>query len=236
MTHDLTARAAGLATGVPAPASRLASLDLVRGGIIVLMAIDHARGFMARNHPAEFWGSSLPDYQGDWLAFVTRLVTHVCAPGFMFLMGAGAALFAASRMRTGWTPARITAHLVLRGLLLVVLGQLFENTAAAFASSGGPPPQTYGLRVPGAPGPVTWIFGVLYGLGTALAVAALLMRLPSIALAAIAAACVLVTHWLTPDAARAGEPIAPLMGVLVLPGLAPPVLCVYPTIPWLGPT
>jgi uncharacterized membrane protein len=33
-------------------ASRLASLDTVRGLIIVLRALDHARGFVARNHPA----------------------------------------------------------------------------------------------------------------------------------------------------------------------------------------
>ena len=84
-----------------ASASRLASLDVLRGLIIVLMAIDHARGFIAKSHPGEFWGSSLPDYHGDWVAFVTRLVTHLCAPGFMFLMGAGAALFAASRARRG---------------------------------------------------------------------------------------------------------------------------------------
>ena len=61
------------------------------------MAIDHARGFIARNHPGEFGGAALPDYHGDWVAFLTRLVTHLCAPGFMFLMGAGAALFAARR-------------------------------------------------------------------------------------------------------------------------------------------
>jgi uncharacterized membrane protein len=33
---------------------RLTSLDAARGLIVVLMAIDHARGFIAKNHPAEF--------------------------------------------------------------------------------------------------------------------------------------------------------------------------------------
>ena len=118
------------------------------------MAIDHARGFIARNHPGEFWGSPLPDYQGDWVAFLTRLVTHLCAPGFMFLMGAGAALFATSRARAGWSPVRIAGQLALRGLVLVVVGQLLENTAAAFGSAGATRAVTYGLRVPGAPGPI----------------------------------------------------------------------------------
>jgi uncharacterized membrane protein len=64
--------------------TRLPSLDTMRGLIIILMAIDHARAFVAKNHPGEFWGHALPDYGSDALAFLTRLVTHLCAPGFMF--------------------------------------------------------------------------------------------------------------------------------------------------------
>jgi len=219
-----------------ASASRLASLDSLRGLIIVLMALDHARGFVARNHPGEFWGTPLPDYRGDWLAFLTRLVTHLCAPGFMFLMGAGAALFVASRVRAGWSPIRITGQLVLRGLVLIVLGQLFENTAAAFGSAGATRAETYGLRVPGVPGAIPVVLGVLYGLGSALAVAALLVKLPPSALVVMSGACVLVTHGLTPHASQVGDAIHPLLGMLVVPGLASPVLAIYPTIPWLGPT
>ena len=141
----------------PTGASRLASLDAARGLIVVLMAIDHARAFIARNHPSEFWGTPLPDYQGDWLAFMTRLVTHLCAPGFMFLMGAGAALFAASRALTGWSPVRIAGQLALRGLVLIVVGQLLENTAANFGSAGASRSVNYGLRVPGAPGDISVI-------------------------------------------------------------------------------
>ena len=219
-----------------ADTERLPSLDSLRGLIIVLMALDHARGFIARNHPSEFWGSPLPDYQGDWLAFVTRLVTHLCAPGFMFLMGAGAALFAVSRVRAGWSPPRIRGHLALRGLALVVLGQLFENTAAAFGTAGATRAVTYGLRVPGEPGAVTIVLGVLYGLGSALAVAAVLVRLRPWALVLLAGACVLATHLLTPNPAQVGDPIHPLLSILAVPGFASPLLTVYPTIPWLGPT
>ena len=217
-------------------ASRLASLDTLRGLIIVLMAIDHARGFIARNHPSEFWGAALPDYQGDWLAFVTRLVTHLCAPGFMFLMGAGTALFATSRVQAGWSPLRVAGHLALRGLVLIALGQLLENTAAAFGTAGAVRGQTYGLRVPGVPGEVPVILGVLYGLGSALAVSSLLVRWRPLPLVVMSGACVLATHWLTPSASQLGDPIHPLLGMLVVPGLASPVLAVYPTIPWLGPT
>jgi uncharacterized membrane protein len=215
---------------------RLKSLDTLRGLIIVFMALDHARGFIAKNHPAEFWGSSLPDYHGDWLAFLTRLVTHLCAPGFMFLMGAGAALFAASRARAGWTPLRITGHLVLRGLVLIGAGLLLEMPASTFGSAGATRSESYGLRVPGAPGPIPVIFGVLYGLGSALALAAPLVRLPAFLLVALSIACVVVTQGLVPAASHATDPIHPVMGLLVVPGLASPVLAIYPTIPWLAPT
>jgi uncharacterized membrane protein len=215
---------------------RLSSLDTLRGLIIVFMAIDHARGFIARNHPGEFWGAPLPDYQGDWVAFLTRLVTHLCAPGFMFLMGAGGALFAASRAREGWRPPRIMGQLALRGIVLIALGQLFENTAAAYGTAGAIRGETYGLRVPGAPAPISVILGVLYGLGSSLALAAFCVRLPAAVVAAMAAACVAITHWLTPDASQIAAPINPVMGALVVAGLAPPFVSVYPAIPWLAPT
>lgn len=200
------------------------------------MAIDHARGFIARNHPGEFWGAPLPDYQGDWIAFLTRLVTHLCAPGFMFLMGAGAALFAASRARDGWKPGRITGHLALRGILLIVLSLVIENAASTYGTAGAVRGETYGLRVPGEPGPISVILGVLCGLGSSLAIAAFFVRLPAATLAVMAAACVGITHWLTPDASQIGAPISPLMGALVVAGLAPPFVSVYPVIPWLAPT
>jgi uncharacterized membrane protein len=215
---------------------RLSSLDTLRGLIIVFMAIDHARGFIARNHPGEFWGAALPDYHGDWVAFLTRLVTHLCAPGFMFLMGAGAALFAASRAREGWSPLRITGQLALRGIVLIVIGQLLENTAAAYGTAGAVRGENYGLRVPGAPAPISVILGVLYGLGSSLAIAAVFVRLPAAALAVMAAACVAITHWVVPPAAQMAAPIGPVMGALVVAGLAPPFVAVYPTIPWLAPT
>jgi len=62
------------------------------------------------------------------------------------------------------------------------------------------------------------------------------VRVSTASLVSIAAICAVVTHWLTPAASQAGEVISPLLGLLVVPGLASPLLPVYPTIPWLGPT
>lgn len=84
-------------------AARLFAPDALRGLIVVLMALDHANLLVAQKHPpGEYWGGAFPVYY-DTLAFLTRFVTHFCAPGFFLLMGLGMALFARSRQERSWT-------------------------------------------------------------------------------------------------------------------------------------
>src|SRR5688572_7202538 len=91
-------------TGVPA--ARMASVDIVRGAVMVLMAIDHVRVYAGV--PA---GGSTPG------VFFTRWVTHFCAPAFVFLAGTSAFLQGvALGDRT-----RLARYLVTRGVLLVIL-------------------------------------------------------------------------------------------------------------------
>jgi len=87
-------------------APRLASIDIVRGAVMVLMAIDHVRVYSGV--PA---GGPTPGI------FFTRWVTHFCAPAFVFLAGTGAYLHL---RKTGDRPA-MARYLVTRGLLLVLL-------------------------------------------------------------------------------------------------------------------
>ncbi len=106
-----SAAAAGRGEGIgegspeplPKPPPRLESIDMLRGVIIAVMAIDHARAFISRDHPFEFWGAPIPVYDAV-LPFFTRLITHFCAPGFFFLMGVGMTLMATGRRRCN--PAR----------------------------------------------------------------------------------------------------------------------------------
>ena len=111
-----------------AGAERIDALDAHRGFIMVLMAIDHASYFIARVHSAEFWGTALPVYSSA-LWFWTRWVTHLCAPGFFFLMGIGITLLAGARRRAGWEEGRITRFLISRGLLLIFLQLFVEDPA-----------------------------------------------------------------------------------------------------------
>jgi uncharacterized membrane protein len=65
--------------GVVAPLQRIGSLDLVRGAIMVLMAIDHVRVY-----------SGVPAGGPSPGIFFTRWITHFCAPGFVFFAGTAA--------------------------------------------------------------------------------------------------------------------------------------------------
>lgn len=85
---------------------RVAALDILRGAVMVLMAIDHVRVYAGV--PA---GGPTPGI------FFTRWVTHFCAPVFVFLAGTSAYLQGLSL-----GSRRVLArHLVTRGLLLVLL-------------------------------------------------------------------------------------------------------------------
>jgi uncharacterized membrane protein len=90
----------------PVERPRFASLDVIRGAVMVLMALDHVRVF-----------SGLPPGGPDPGIFFTRWVTHFCAPDFVFLAGVGAWLSGRGR-GTRW---ELTRFLVVRGLGLVVL-------------------------------------------------------------------------------------------------------------------
>jgi uncharacterized membrane protein len=93
---------------------RVRSLDIARGLVMVLMAIDHVRVYAAV--PA---GGPTP------AIFFTRWITHFCAPGFVFFAGASAYLHRATLPGLG----ALSRVLLIRGLWLVVL----ELTLMRFA-------------------------------------------------------------------------------------------------------
>ncbi|MEJ2555551.1 MAG: heparan-alpha-glucosaminide N-acetyltransferase domain-containing protein, partial [Anaerolineae bacterium] len=166
---------------ISSQASRLVPPDALRGLIIILMALDHANYFVARQHsPGEYWGGSFPVYH-DALAFATRLVTHLAAPGFFFLMGAGMVLFAQSRRQQGWGKWAIIRHFLIRGGVLIALQLLLVNRAWGL----------YG---------VGWGYiGVLFALGGTMILGSILLWLKPRYLLAMTAALVLGTELLTPN-------------------------------------
>jgi len=207
--------------------ARLAALDGFRGWIMVLMALDHARYFIGRLHPAEFWGVPLPQY-ADAVSFLTRWVTHVCAPGFFFLMGTGMAYFHAARRRINWSEMKIFRHFVLRGLLLVALQIAVENPAwmlrGIFSSESSTADD----------GTFSIYAGVLYGLGTAMILCSALLRVKDAYLIGVSLITILATQLFPFIFSNPRNLDSCILALLFLPGGCGRLLVYYPPVAWVG--
>ncbi|HKX52343.1 MAG TPA: heparan-alpha-glucosaminide N-acetyltransferase domain-containing protein [Nitrosospira sp.] len=199
----------------PTPSSTsspyITSVDLVRGLVMVLMALDHVRGFFT---DADFSSTDLA--RTTPAIFLTRWITHLCAPTFVFLAGTSAFLSASQGMKH----SRLAKRLFLRGLWLVFL----ELTVVRFA----------------------WFFNldyslmdlqVIWALGWSMIALAALVYLPLWAIAGFGIGMILGHNLLDgiqlEDFQIAGGSLTWqgwLLSVLHIPHF--PV--VYPLIPWIG--
>ena len=97
-----------------ASASRVISIDIIRGAVMILMAIDHVRVY-----------SGLPAGGPTYGIFFTRWITHFCAPAFIFL--AGTSIFFYARKHSD-----VSRFLVVRGLWLIFLELTVMHLAWTF--------------------------------------------------------------------------------------------------------
>ena len=194
----------------PTPKQRLASVDVVRGAVMVLMALDHVRDYVTK---LRFQPEDLQ--QGSAALFATRWVTHFCAPAFFLLAGVGIGL----AMQRGMSAAALSRYLVTRGLWLLVLELIITPIGWQFGFDLVP---AFAL--------------VLWALGWSMIVMAALVHAPQVMVAALAAALI-VGHNLfdgvRPDAFGA---FAPVWQFLHVPGFIIPGVLFggYPLIPWVA--
>ncbi len=194
------------------------AIDALRGLIMVTMALDHANHFIAQKHtPGEYWGGPFPEY-GEVLPFLTRLITHIAAPGFFLLMGAGIVLLARARQKTGWNRASISLHLVLRGGLLIALQFLVVNRAWELSPGG------WDLEI---------YVGVLFALGGGMIAGALFLWLRPGILLLVFIVLLLGTELLTPAPGQWNETFSTLSRLLLVPGGDLRLWVNYPILPWL---
>jgi uncharacterized membrane protein len=205
---------------------RLDSIDAVRGAVMVLMLLDHTRDF---THATGFQGDPLNPATTTPLLYLTRWVTHLCAPTFVFLAGLGAGL-----MRLRGKPVGELAHFLwTRGLWLVFL----EVTVVRLLITWNVHPSMLAF------------LQVIWAIGVGLIVLAALVRLPSRAVLALGLVIVLghnlldavqVTPWMgpqTPVPSALGKlwMVLHQTGVFPIAGFPSPILLVmYPVLPWLG--
>jgi len=207
--------------------SRIDSVDLLRGLVMVIMLIDHTRDFV--HHDTFFFDPT--DMTRTYPAlFFTRWITHFCAPVFVFLSGTSAYLILAR----GKTKPELSRFLVTRGLWMIVL----EFTLIRFLVLWNfDVTQFLGMAQ------VIWVFG------WCMILLAGLIHLPLRAVAAFGIAMIALHNFLDPLTVTQwqgpGTPIPGFLGSLwiilhqggvLLPfGFPGPVLFIlYPLIPWLG--
>ncbi|MDB4887974.1 MAG: hypothetical protein JWN79_3412 [Gemmatimonadetes bacterium] len=211
--HVVAPPSAATASTVPLR-QRVDVIDVVRGIIMILMALDHTRDYFGDA------GASPTNLATTTVAlFFTRWITHFCAPTFFLLTGTGAYL---SRRRRA--VGDLSRFLVTRGLWLMVL----ELTVARF------------LWQFNADYRIT-LLNVLWALGWSMLVLGLLVRLPVRVVGAIGIVMIASHNLLDAVQPTTFGALAPLWSLLHSPGfLVPPpghvVFVAYPVIPWIGVT
>ena len=104
--------------------SRIESIDLLKGLVMVIMALDHVRDYF--HYSAFFFDATDPE-QTTWPIFITRFITHFCAPAFSFLAGTSAFMIGKRK-----SPAELSSFLFKRGLWLVFVEIIIINFAWKF--------------------------------------------------------------------------------------------------------
>lgn len=198
------------------PNNRFLSIDILRGLVIAIMTVDHAREFFFKAIPiADPMDLSVV----PWEVFFTRWIAHFCAPTFVFLAGVSAYLYG---QKQGVSKKALSLQLLKRGLILILL----EVTLINFAWSFTFPPEKLYLQV-------IWVIGV------SMICLAGLLWLPRMIMAGIALAVVIGQHLLPEWAFPEGSFAHVLWSILYHRNLISvtddfQIRTSYPLLPWIG--
>jgi uncharacterized membrane protein len=200
---------ATLAEAVTVKRARLESVDLLRGVIMIIMALDHTRDFFGQP------GSPTNLATASAALFFTRWITHFCAPVFFLLTGTGAFLSLRKQSKS-----ELSRFLFTRGLWLILLELvLFRCLALQFNFD-------YHITV----------INVLWALGWAMIVLSVLVHLPPSIVTAFGVVMI-ATHNLF-DSINSSNPFWSILHSpnIILSTHGHTVFIAYPLIPWVGVT
>jgi uncharacterized membrane protein len=209
--------------------TRVDSIDLLRGIVMVIMMLDHTRDFV---HNAVFQFDALDPTRTNVALYFTRWITHFCAPTFVFLAGTGAYL----QFARGKSKRELSRFLVTRGLWLIFLEITIVRLGVSFS---------FDYRILG-------MFQVIWVIGVSMIVLAALIHLPIGLVTAFGGLMVAFHNLLDSPRFRVESwrgPKTPVPGVgakiwillhqafeaFPVAGFPSPVIFViYPLIPWIG--
>jgi uncharacterized membrane protein len=209
--------------GIQAPArptaaagdARISEIDMMRGLVIVLMALDHARDYFFNGAGMIGVGGALLDPETTTPAiYLTRWVTHLCAPTFVFLAGVSAYL----QFAKGKTIPQLSRFLLTRGLWLIFL----EITVLSFGWSFG--------------FPYAFFLQVIWAIGLCMLALAALVWLPRVSVLTIGVLIIAGHNLLDPltvEQFGLAWTVLHEGGPLIIGG-TPIGLIAYPVLPWIG--
>jgi uncharacterized membrane protein len=194
---------------------RIASIDWMRGLVMVIMLIDHASmAFDGRHSNIAMDSARFPDAGTIALpafAFFTRWIAHICAPTFVLLAGTALALSVERRVAKGLGAWEIDKGMLIRGAIIA----LIDPTLISLGSGH-------------------WNIGVLSAIGLSMMAMALLRRLPTAALLGTALGWMVFGELVTGLVWDPPGSSSPLAALFVANYGSLSLLIHYPFIPWLA--
>jgi len=201
----------------PAPAPRIQSVDAIRGAIMMLMAIDHIRDYIARS-AMQFLPTDLT--RTTAAIFFTRWITHFCAPVFILTAGLGAFLWMDRGHRL---KAELSRFMVTRGVWLILLEVTILRVILLSQ-----------IRYRGS---IVLLF-ILWAIGLSMIALAGLIYLPTKWLAGLSVTLIALHNLLDPISAKSFGRAAFLWNILHQQGLFSWLgfnfVIAYPVLPWIG--
>ncbi|HKR58970.1 MAG TPA: heparan-alpha-glucosaminide N-acetyltransferase domain-containing protein [Pyrinomonadaceae bacterium] len=196
-----------------APSSRIATIDWMRGLVMVLMIIDHASMAFDGTHIskdsamyADAATMALPGAE-----FFTRWMTALCAPTFVFLAGTSLAISIERRVAKGIDPWEIDKGILTRGAIIA----LFDITLISFGSG-------------------RWNIGVLMAIGLSMICMTVLRRLPSWLLLALGIGWMFLGELVTAMVWHPPGSSSKIAAFFVATYGSDALAIKYPLLPWLA--
>ena len=180
---------------------------------MLLMVVDHAslafNGGRFANDSAATWtaGDPLPA-----LEFTVRWLTHLCAPTFVFLAGTAMAIMVERRLAKGMPPGQVDRDIVIRGVIILLVDPILISLGVGHLT-----------------------FQVMYAIGGAMILMALLRKLPSWSMVLLAVAWLILGEiptgwWWDPSEGSSSIAAAFVAAYYKSPDLR----IIYPLLPWLA--